>query len=347
MVCVRPAVARTVSLALVVLLAVTFVPGVAAAEDRVGGSVVVGPDETIDDDLDVAGGSVVIQGTVTGDVSVAAGSVRIDGTIEGDLEVSGGSVELGEEGTVGGNLEAGAGSVLVAGTVGGNAELAAETITLAETAAIEGNLTYAGDLVQEDGARVGGTITEDEVSPGVVNTDGMNVPAWASTVYFLLANAILGVLLLLVMPVFSQSVASRVTDSPLRSGGTGLLALVAVPIALTLLLLTIVGIPLSILGFFLYLTLLWVGAIYGRLAVGMWLLSQFGRAEPWTGLIVGLVVVAALSFVPVVGGLVELAVVLLGLGALSLSLYDRYRGRRGPTVESEVGPAGDEESSPT
>ncbi|MFU8867080.1 hypothetical protein [Natronococcus sp.] len=73
---------------LVVVLLGTLPTGVAAqSESTVGGTVVVGEGETIDE-LEAVAGTVVVEGTVTGDVSAAAGDVRIEsgGEVGGDLE---------------------------------------------------------------------------------------------------------------------------------------------------------------------------------------------------------------------------------------------------------------------
>lgn len=339
-----PSNTRVLILALVVV-AVAVGPGVAAAQERTGGSVVVGPDETVDGDLEAVGGSVVVEGRVTGDLDASAGSVRIEGTVDGDVSAAAGSVDVGPDARIGGDLEATGGSVSIAGAVDGNVEAAAETITLASSAEVGGDLTYAGDLVREDGATVGGTVSQGDVGPTAFDSDVPAAPDWAFSAYGLLVNALLGAVLLFAFPGFSSGVAARATDTPLRSGGVGLLALVGIPVALVLSMVTIVGIPLALAGLLLYGLLVWVGAVYGRYAVGTWLLSLVGVDNRWVALLAGLLVVAGLKLVPYLGGFVELVVVLLGLGALSLSLTERYR--RGRQVEPETAPAADEGGVPT
>jgi len=337
--------ARTVcTAALCVLLTLSLVPGVAAADQRTGGSVVVGSDETIEGNLDIFGGSVVVRGTVTGDLNVFAGSVRIEGTVEGDVSASAGTVVLGPNATVGGNLDAAAGTVTVAGTVDGNVDAAAETITLAPTAAVGGDLTYGGQLVREDGAQVSGSVTQGELAGGGAAGPVPSAPGWVVGVYGLLVNAALGAVLLLVFPQFSRSLAARARNSPLRSGGTGLLVLIGVPVVLVLVALTIVGIPLTLAGTFAFVFVLWVAAVYGRYAVGAWLSRLVGVENRWAGLLVGLVAVAVLKQVPFLSGLVEFLVLLLGLGALSLTLYGRYRG--GDEAEADAPTTGDEDVAP-
>lgn len=323
---IRPRSERTATVALILLVVLALFPGVAAAQQQSGASVVVEEGETHEGDLEAFSGNVVVHGRVTGDVNAAAGNVRIDGTVDGNVEVAAGNVYLGPNATVGGNLEAAAGNVVIAGTIDGDVDAAAETITLASTASIGGDLTYGGTLEREDGATVAGTVSQGDAQVAPFGGMGPSIPGWAFTVYGFLVNAVLGAVLLLAFPAFSRTVADRAVDAPARSTGFGLLALIAVPIGLVVLMLTIVGIPLSLIGFVLFGLSLWVGAVYGRFAVGVWLLDVADVDNRWLALVAGLVVVAAVGLVPVVGGLVELLVVLLGFGALATALNRRYRG---------------------
>ena len=76
---------RGIVLLIAAIILVGIVPGVAAAEQRTGGSVTVGENETVSEDLTAVGGSVSIRGTVEGDVQTIAGSV----VIEDGAEVTG------------------------------------------------------------------------------------------------------------------------------------------------------------------------------------------------------------------------------------------------------------------
>lgn len=323
------------------------VPGVAAAESRAGGTVVVEEGETINGDLEAFGGDIVVRGTVDGDVQAFGGNVRIEGEVTGDVnafagnvwiagtvggnvEAAAGNVYVQPDAEIGGNLEAAAGNVVVAGTVGGNAELAGGTVTLAESATIDGDVEYAvgedGEFTNE-GATVGGTITEvEDVQAGP--WEGPQVPGWVFGVYGFFVNLALGALLLLVLPGFSAAVADRVATDPLRSAGYGLLALVAIPILLVLVAITIIGIPLAVVGAILFGLLVWVALVYGRFAVGAWLLSLADVENRWLALVVGLLLLGLLALIPWVGGLIDFVVVLLGLGAVATLAYSGYRRRR-------------------
>lgn len=345
---------RPVLAVLAVLVLLASLPAVAAAETRTGGTVVVGPDETIDGDLETVAGSVVVRGTVTGDleavggdvriaesgavdgnVDVAGGSISIEGTVGGDVEGGGGSIRVSETGRIGGSLEAGAGSIVVEGTVDGDARLGADTITLGPSAVIGGDLTYDGRLVRENGSTVEGTVSRDgSVQVGFDAPAVPAVPGVVFGVYGALVTLLVGAILLFAFPRFSGEVADRVAADPVRTGGIGFLAAVGTVVALLLLVVTIVGIPLSIAGFLLFGLLAWIGSVYGRYAVGAWLLSYTDEENRWLALVVGVLAVALLAVVPLFGALVEAVVFLLGFGALVLAMRERYRNRDRGTTEA-------------
>lgn len=354
---------RRSALALIVLCAVTAsgFAGVAAAETRTGGTVTVAAGETVDG-LSVVAGTVVVSGTVdgnlegaagsiviapsgvvTGDVSAAAGSVRIDGRVDGSVDTGTSSVILSADGRIGGDLTAGAESVLIAGEIGGDAVLGAERVTLAQTGSVGGDLRYSpdGQFVDEGGA-VGGAVVADSTIGG----DGFGVFQFPNTLftgYVMLVNLVLGAILLAVLPGFSGRVGTTVGEEPLRSAGFGVAALVGIPIGLALLAVTVVGIPLMLAGVFLYALLLWVGLVYGRFAVAVWLLGQFDVDNRWLALVVGIVGLGLLGQLPFVGWLLTLGTFLLGLGAVTSGIVRSLRGRRRGGTPGESHDAGDNE----
>lgn len=329
---------------MVLIVVLSVLPGVAAAATRTGGTVVVGADETVDEnleafggsvvvrgtvngDLQAFGGSVVVEGTVTGDVEATAGSVQILGTVGGDVSAAGGAVDIGDGAQIGGTLEAGAGSIAVGGTVLGDARLGADNVRLGENARIGGDLVYDGDLTRADGATIDGSVTRDEGMNVGANED-FAIPGVVFTVYGVFVALLVGAILLLAFPGTAAAVADRATGDPLRTGGIGLLTAVAVPIVLVVVAVTVVGIPLALAGSLAFGLLVWLGTIYGRFVLGTWLLSLADVDNRWAALVVGVVTVALLRLVPVVGALTRFVVFLLGFGALVAVLVDGYRGRR-------------------
>jgi cytoskeletal protein CcmA (bactofilin family) len=359
---------RTVAVVVALLLVLAAGPAtVSAQEARAGGVVTIEAGEThtgdlavtagtvivagtLDGDLDATAGNVVVTGTVTGDVRAVAGSVTIDGDVGGDVGAAGGSVVVGRQAAVDGTVEAAAGSVRVDGTVGGDLRVGAEDVVIGPGARIDGNVEYEAQTFDvAPGAAVGGTIEEvDDIGfTAVPSWAGVQfgesvVPTGAFAVYGLFVNLLLGAMLLLVAPRFARRVTATGTGEAVKSGAVGLLTFVGVPVVLVVLLVTVVGIPLSLAGLFAYLLALWAGSVYGALVLGTWLLSYGDVENRWAALGLGLLLLAVVAFVPF-GELLQFLVLLVGLGALVLALTRRF----GDSSEGEVGVDGDEDEDST
>jgi len=339
---------------LIVALLCTMAVGPVAAQSVQGasGTVVVEEGETVSS-IEAVAGSIVVRGTVTGDVAGlagtirvaeggtvggsvagAAGEVRIDGTVGGNVNAGSGNVRVSDTASVGGDVAVGAGAVLLDGRIDGDVQIGAETISVGPNAVIGGELRYdAAEFSRDPAATVGGGVVNDpNLGGGGGGIGAVTVPNWAAAGYSLLANLVLGAILLLVFPAFSARVAGRVADSPAKTGGVGLVTLIGVPIAIVLIAITIIGIPLAVLSAMAYGLGIWVAGVYGQYAVGAWVLRQGGRDDRWLALIAGLVGFAVLGLIPILGGVLEFVALLLGLGALALGLRDAFRGRQaGPS----------------
>jgi hypothetical protein len=131
---------------------------------------------------------------------------------------------------------------------------------------------------------------------------------------------ILGLILLATARSFVEQAISQVREAPLRSVLFGLAVVILVPLFAVILMVTVIGIPLSLLTLLAFPLMLFVGWVVAAFAVGDWILNR-GRAQRSFGsrlllLLAGLFLITLIGIVPVVGVLVWLLVMLLGLGAL-------------------------------
>lgn len=309
------------------------IPVAAAQETRSGGQVVVESGETVQG-LTATGGTVIVRGTVDGDLTAAAGHVLVEGNVTGDATVAGGSVayagsvvgnattyagdvELRQGGEIGGLFEAVAGNAALNGTIGSDARVQAEKLVVGAGTVIGGDLVHATqtlDLSNE--ATINGSIR------GVDSIDiapfQMDLPLGSVILYGFLVNLVVGALLLLLVPGFSLRVADRVRERPLFSLGVGIVTLLVTPVILALLAITIIGIPLAVIGLIMYLVAIWLANIYGSIGIGRTVLAAVNRTNKWLALVIGLVIVSLLGAIPVVGGLIHFLVLLVGLGAMVL-----------------------------
>jgi hypothetical protein len=227
-----------------------------------------------------------------------------------------------------------AGKVIIGGEVGGNASLVARSIEVLPGARIVGDLTYAspGPARIAPGAHIGGRVIREAATWAENARRAGRVAFRVLKAAAVLGLIITGIVLLLVFPGFTRAASQLIGSAPGKCLGIGLFLLVVSPLVAAVLMLTILGIPLSLLTIALYLVALLVGFILGAIFVGDLIMRRAGQGGlppprfRLLGFVLALVALAVVDLVPVLGGLVHLAILLLGLGALGLHLYQSYRG---------------------
>ncbi|KAB1190577.1 hypothetical protein GJR96_16600 [Haloferax sp. MBLA0076] len=342
---------------------------------------------TVDGDVTALAGDVVVSGEVTGDVTALAGRVDVTGQVGGKVTAFSGVTTAA--GTVGDGIDAIGGALTVSGDVAGTVDTISILVTVEDDARVDGQLRTTAVRTQVNGTVLGGegrTSNQSLVglsdSPGVTEptpgptSEPVAVSRWQSSVQlpFLLVSAfvpipaqilpfgisfldaygffvtlLLGILLVGLLPRFSDRVASNVVRDPVRTAGFGLATAILTPIALVLLGVSLFGLPLALAGGAIFLVLWWVGAVYGRFAVGVWLLEAVPRVlayadvdrEPienrWVSLLVGVFVVGILVSIPVIGPVVDTAIAVLGVGAIARLVYDAYaRTERTERLETDA-----------
>jgi cytoskeletal protein CcmA (bactofilin family) len=337
------------------------VPGdlyVAARRARVAG--------VVEGDLIIAAGQVEVSGLVQGDVLVASGQVTIPGRVEGsiraatgqfrlsgavreDVVVASGEVDLAQSATIGrdamiasGNVRSAAaatrdvlmaaGNVSLDGSVGGDARIRAQQLTLGSELTVDGTLEAV-------------TPRAPEVPPSARIASVQHVPAerdgrWSGKAILLgwirpsIGFIAFGLLLFWLAPRLTRSAPETLRHQPLKNLGWGALALVAIP-AIAILLLVVGGLLggwwLGVLA----LTVLGIASLVAFPVVGLWLGQILLRVvrrptDVFLALVSGVVVLMLAMRVPILGGLVTLAALLFGLGAVLRTAWSLGHARAEP-----------------
>ena len=101
--------------------------------------------------------------------------------------------------------------------------------------------------------------------------------------------------------------------------------LIAIPIVIAILLITLIGIPLAVVLTAAYVIALVLSGAFVSYRIGLWVFDRLHRTgvSRWSAMIVGALLVSLGVSLPMVGWLVALAVVLTGAGALAVDWSDR------------------------
>ena len=139
----------------------------------------------------------------------------------------------------------------------------------------------------------------------------------------------------LLLPTVTLGAARRVSDKPRRvlgMLGLGLGLLIATPLAIVLLMITVIGIPLAIVFLAILVVALLTGFLVSAVALGqqaMHLLKRTSDATPGGRIllvVIGLVALALIGFIPLLGTLITIAALAFGLGALITEVRGFGRG---------------------
>jgi cytoskeletal protein CcmA (bactofilin family) len=287
-------------------------------------------DANVGNGVYAAGGKVSVNGSVGRNVRMAAGHVEIgsNAKVSGNVTVAGGDVAI--RGAVKGYLQAAGGHVLIDGPVDGDVVAAGGQIELGPLARIGGKLTYRSeDFKRDPAAQVAGAVQVLERNRAV-HEDSWQWHHRAGGGWIWSAGVILmAALFAAAMPVVSARLAQELRAHPGLALLWGFIAFVCIPVGAVVLVITIIGIPLALLAILLYLALLLAGYVVAAATIADLALRRFKpEAAARVAWRAGAAIVAALALtllarVPLLGGLVVLAAMLAGIGAIAASAFHR------------------------
>lgn len=282
--------------------------------------------------IKAAGETLIIGGNVGKDLMLAGNKITIEkkASIGGDFFF--GAKEASIEGNLEGNIIGGSRNITITNGIMGNVKLYTKFLTLTQTAKIKGDLTYISENEAnvQSGAQVGGVtlrhIPEFREKIKKVFPFFFFLGIVGKLVSFFMA-LIVGLIIILLIPERLQLMADSIQKKPGLSAGWGALALFATPIGITVAFATLVGIPLSVIVLFLYLISIYISQIPVSLFVGRSILPQskdrVSKAFLFGAFVLGLFILSLLSFIPIFGYIVSLAIILFGFGAMVVSEITR------------------------
>lgn len=274
--------------------------------------------EVIDGDIELTGGDLTINGVVNGDASVVGGDLYIYGTVNGDAVNVGGCIYL-KEGAI----------------------LNGDAVTIGGCTYIDDGTTFTGKEVT-----IGDDIDIDLPGPIFKGFEFAENPMFerildaVKEVFFFLFLLFVGLLITVFMTRQTDNISEHMMQEFPRSSLLGLALLVASPIVIVVLCVTIIGIPVAFLyGFALMLLGILAFVIFSKIIGGKLVGAS---APPMLQVFIGLVLLRSLNLIgklvaiiPVdlvtqigeviskVGGFVFLTAAVLGAGAV---LYSRFGG---------------------
>jgi anti-sigma factor RsiW/cytoskeletal protein CcmA (bactofilin family) len=278
--------------------------------------------------------SVTVSGQVGGSVIAAASVLALSGDVARNFIGAAANIELLKGSRVGGNIGVGAGDVQVESEIQKDVFASAGTMSLRGSAR---NVTVnGGQVTLTSSSRVGGDFTARvdkesnvRVDPAALIAGARNIrikPARQSDYsrpgyYFwqivrVITAFITGLVVFRLAPWLAPTRIASGVDW-LKAGGFGFIALVSIPIAAVIVACTVVGLPIALASVVVWLAGLYLAKIMIAEFVGRTLMKNSSAVS----LLAGIVLVIIAVDLPVLGGLINFLLCLLGLGAIVITVY--------------------------
>src|SRR3989344_1528357 len=311
-----------------------------------GMSVFVGGNEISDDVLVIADSAHIISSVkkdlraiarkiyigdnVGEDVAVAAGSIELlpQASVAGDLLIAAGQASI--FGEVQGNLKAVVGEIFIDDIIHGDVSLVANKVVLGPNAVISGSFSYSASEPAEiqSGANIVG-----ETTYRAINTRARAeklLPTFWGTWF------IIKFIVLMLSPLIARGILRNITSRfvvvalhhKAWSLLKGFLVFVAVPVAAFIGMLTFIAIPFSLFALALYGIGILLALVYAPIVLGSYIHKIYKRPEElvvsWKTIVTGSVALALIGLIPILGGIISYAVLLIALGGIYQVLFDKF-----------------------
>ncbi len=325
--------------------------GIVSIDGTINGDLVVAAgtvtiDGTVEEDLIVAGGNVIINGYVGDDIKVSGGTVVIRASVADDVMAAGGTINLAKDGQVGGDFLAAGGTNMLSGSIGEDVKISGGDLNMSGT--VDGDMTFEGDTAKlGPNAEIGGDFTYKTPKKAKISNDAViggktthKLPEQqkqsdfsSSAIVFgilfalfwfviwTIGSVIVGVILVSLAPRGIQTISSSMSSSVWASLGIGFVLLFGMPIVAMILIFTLIGIPLGLILFIMYM----LGVYFSTIFVGFWLgqkiiklFKKKGEPSPLWSMILGVLVISIILAIPIIGALISLLAIIWGLGGIAV-----------------------------
>lgn len=301
----------------------------------------------IEGDLICAAENITVNGTIQGSARLAAKQIKINGEITRNANLFALDIYLNENakvardlfvlgstgdlrGTVGADLH----GLLEKATIAGNIErniflqlndmegTSQKPILVEESANIGGNLNYTSF---ETGQIINTEKIQGEINHSIPKKQEKNVTilaAWLD-LFSIFSALVVGLVLITFFPKKVNSFLHALRENTGKKIGMGALILFLTPIICFLLFFTIIGIPLSVMVFVLWIILNYITKILIGIFVGNKLIQKINpkkKVKLFWAMIFGVLISWTIFSIPVFGWTLSLIAICWGLGTM-LEIY--------------------------
>ncbi|MFH1508976.1 MAG: hypothetical protein ABIE68_02320 [bacterium] len=303
------------------------------------------------EDLISFASQVDIDGEVTGDAIIGAMAVNINGSIGDNIVVGSSNFNLNDEATIGRdlymgaaqamldgevkrNLNAGTGRMNLAGKVDGNMFSQSSNTSFGSDAKVGGNFSYdEKDQISTPTGKIISDFVDGKVATtnfSLIKHDQRNnyIPSIFEFIYKL-GGVLIGLIVVWLFPKKAKEIMMTKNMFNWMNMLIGIVVIFVMPFLALMILLTLIGIPISLLLLALYPIFIYLG----KIAAGVWLGGRILNSKkgsensPFYALLIGMAILIVASFIPAFGWLAPFVFTVFGIGLVFKIIYKKTKAK--------------------
>jgi hypothetical protein len=241
---------------------------------------------------------------------------------------AGSSVEINSD-KIDGSIYAAGQAVSISGKIDGSVRTAGGQVKIKSGTEIQGDLVTYGkqEPLIEEGVKISGEtkhIFDDTRRMAAATGRGLML-SWLTNIVIWMITALV---VLYLWPGLTKDTISNALHRGGRSLGVGFVWMIALVPVVLILMTTVIAWPLAMITLLGSGAAILVAKALSMVVVGVWVMEKLQKKETvvtWQQVVMGTVSVKLLELVPLIGWVISLVIMLLTLGAVGMSIWQRFR----------------------
>jgi cytoskeletal protein CcmA (bactofilin family) len=260
-----------------------------------------------------------ITGSVKNSVSSAGLKMTVSrtGSIGQDLQSAGSDLVIG--GVVKRDLASSSRTITINGVIGRNVNVNVNSLNISPIARIKGNLRYQSANKAKIAQGVVSGITT-RLTARQYRHSRLALIFILTYIYGFIGFLIIALLTTVLFPKLLLTAVRQASQQPIKTAIIGLVSVVIIPILLIILMITIIGLPLAVLLWMIYVLMLMLSGPFFVYLIGSKLMPE---QKAWVQTLLGSLVLLVAFVVPLLNILAGLATVVFGSGMIINLLKNR------------------------
>ena len=302
----------------------------------------------IEGDIICAGQSIDVSGQVGGSVRTVGNTINIRGNIARNLQMFGATLILNPEATIGWDaliggasadiggkigrgLFGGVADIIISGEINGDVDMSVDSrhqdqsgLIITDSAIINGDLIYTDrhDANISSQASIAGEITKNLPKEKATSKNLSIAWAWGK-LYSVFAALVIGLVLISLWRKPIIEITDKMLKKTGKTIGWGMIIMLITPILSVILIFTLIGLPLAVILFGLWILAIYLSKIIAGIFIGRGILEKIWKKKKdsliWA-MIIGIIISWLIFSIPLVGWILALIAIWWGLGGLWLYL---------------------------